>query len=41
MSSSGKFSGSVGSEEKDTNIPVDMNHSGKIDDAEFEEIESE
>ncbi len=41
LSSSGKSPGSVGSKSKDINIPVDMNHSGKIDDAEFEEIESE
>jgi len=41
LSSSGKSPGSVGSKRQDTNIPVDINHSGKIDDAEFEEIDSE
>ena len=41
LSSSGKSSGPVGSKGHDTNTPVDMNLHGKIDDAEFEEIDSE
>lgn len=41
LGSSGKSAGTVDGKRQNTNIPADINHSGKIDDAEFEEIDRE
>ncbi len=39
LGSSGKDSGTVIGNRKKANAPVDINHTGRIDDAEFEEID--
>ncbi len=41
LGSSGKSAGNVDEKRESANTPVDMNQPGKIEDAEFEEIEGE